>query len=184
MCICWLSFFSSKWTPEDDKQLLEVVRIVGLGNWRRGNVIGGDVMWLSAFWGVSASFMTLFSFFLSLLRFPDRRAILSIIDWAKRENGLGQKDKESLRQPRSQGLSSSLPWSGRKEGKKRDPGNEVVSSAFLVSQLGTNPSQICRQKEALRLLALFLRLPLPRQKPFGCYLLDPVSILIDKTKSY
>lgn len=31
--------FSSKWTPEDDKQLLEVVRIVGLGNWRRGNVI-------------------------------------------------------------------------------------------------------------------------------------------------
>ena len=29
-------------------------------------------------------------------------------------------------QPRSQGLSSSLPWSGRKkEGYKRDPGNEV-----------------------------------------------------------
>ena len=32
-----------------------------------------------------------------------------------------------LFQPRSQGLSSSLPWSGRKEAKKRDPGNEVVS---------------------------------------------------------
>lgn len=31
--------YFSKWTPEDDKQLLEVVRIVGLGNWRRGNVI-------------------------------------------------------------------------------------------------------------------------------------------------
>ena len=177
MCICWLSFFSSKWTPEDDKQLLEVVRIVGLGNWRRGNVIE----WV--FWGVAASFMTLFSFFLSLLRFRDRRVILSIIDWAKRENGLGGGgDKESLRQPSSHGLSSFLPWSGRKEGKKRDPGNEIVSSAFSVSQLGANPSHICRQKEALRLLALFL--PLPRQKPFGCYLLDPVSISIDKTKSY
>ena len=27
---------SSKWSPEDDQQLLEVVRIVGLGNWPRG----------------------------------------------------------------------------------------------------------------------------------------------------
>lgn len=89
MCICWLWFFSSKWTPEDDKQLLEVVRIVGLGNWRRGNVIECVLR--------SVSFMTLFSFFLSLLRFQDRRAILSIIDWAKRENGHGEKDKESLR---------------------------------------------------------------------------------------
>ena len=34
------------------------------------------------------------------------------------------KNVSSL-QPRSQGLSSSLPWSGRKERKKRDPGNEV-----------------------------------------------------------
>ena len=38
---CFLfSFFplalSSKWSPEDDQQLLEVVRIVGLGNWPRG----------------------------------------------------------------------------------------------------------------------------------------------------
>ena len=31
-------------------------------------------------------------------------------------------------QPRSQGLSSSLPW---KEGKKRDPGNEVVVVVVL-----------------------------------------------------
>ncbi|XP_068710589.1 myb-like protein X isoform X2 [Montipora foliosa] len=29
------NLLKSKWTPEDDKQLLEVVRIVGLGNWRR-----------------------------------------------------------------------------------------------------------------------------------------------------
>ena len=46
LCFClhfyvfFFSFFplalSSKWSPEDDQQLLEVVRIVGLGNWPRG----------------------------------------------------------------------------------------------------------------------------------------------------
>ena len=36
-------------------------------------------------------------------------------------------------QPRSQGLPSSLPWGGRKkEGKKRDPGNEVASHCLLL----------------------------------------------------
>ena len=37
--------------------------------------------------------------------------------------------KKHQQQPRSQGLSSSLSWSGRKkEGEKRDPGNEVAST--------------------------------------------------------
>ena len=36
-------------------------------------------------------------------------------------------------QPRSQGLPSSLPWVGRKkEGKKRDLGNEVASHCLLL----------------------------------------------------
>ena len=29
----------SKWTPEDDKLLLDVVRVVGVGNWARGMFI-------------------------------------------------------------------------------------------------------------------------------------------------
>ena len=29
----------SKWTPEDDKLLLDVVRVVGVGNWARGTFI-------------------------------------------------------------------------------------------------------------------------------------------------
>jgi len=29
----------SKWTPEEDDQLIEIVRVVGLGNWRRGKYL-------------------------------------------------------------------------------------------------------------------------------------------------
>ena len=37
--LVFLCHVFSKWTPEDDKLLLDVVRVVGVGNWARGTFI-------------------------------------------------------------------------------------------------------------------------------------------------
>ena len=56
---------------------------------------------------------------------------------------------KSLYQPRPQGLSSSLLWSGREVGKKRDPGDEVESTCNSGHMCGSDDKKMASRMASL-----------------------------------